>query len=499
MKWTGRLYVLAAVVVWLIIESIVVRQFVFIQFLIALPLAYFFGKQYDKSRYYHEQWRVTQEELHHELSARLNEKDELYRTLIEVSPNFIAILRDMKFVYCNPAATKLMAADHKGQLIGESIWELIQRKSNPAMEAYLNSPGSKVNDTFFTETKMVTFSGDIMDMELTFTPIHYGGTDGVMVFGRNITAQKKAETELLQTINRLNAQESQLKMLINNISDVVVLFEYQDGVPGKFHKINKAVCETLGYSMEEMLSKTPLDFIDPITESDILEFKENLYSGKDFCIEGTYLSKHRKPILLEFNVKLIRLNEQDLVLAIGRDITERKQRENRMTHMAYYDSLTELPNRHYLFEVIDRLTSANDTEKNQATPVGKPFAVLFVDLDGFKEVNDQYGHEMGDMLLKVISQRLENSVRDNDVVCRLGGDEFIILLESSEEVEIREIARRIVSLASMPYELHGKSITVTLSMGISRYPADGLDPETLIKKADQAMYRAKDKGKNTVY
>ncbi|MCZ8518543.1 MULTISPECIES: diguanylate cyclase domain-containing protein [Paenibacillus] len=172
------------------------------------------------------------------------------------------------------------------------------------------------------------------------------------------------------------------------------------------------------------------------------------------------------------------------------DITERKRAEETIRNMAYYDMLTGLPNRK-LFE--ERLSEA----VSSAPAGGQQAAVLFLDLDGFKQVNDTYGHKMGDLLLIESAQRLQGVCADSGLVSRLGGDEFIVLLTGiTGEAEARRAAGRIFSAFQDPAQIDGAELAIRTSIGIALYPEDGSDAESLVKRADEAMYRAKKRGKN---
>lgn len=179
------------------------------------------------------------------------------------------------------------------------------------------------------------------------------------------------------------------------------------------------------------------------------------------------------------------------VLTIVRDITERKRFEHCLKEMATHDSLTELPNR-LLFQ--DRLTHAIDRAKRS----GNSVALLFLDLDGFKEVNDTCGHSAGDRLLVLMARRLLDAVRDNDTVARLGGDEFSVILEEIQSRQIvHDVTQRILAAVASPAQIDGFDVSVTASIGIALWPGDADDPSDLLVKADRAMYVAKRSGKNT--
>ena len=180
----------------------------------------------------------------------------------------------------------------------------------------------------------------------------------------------------------------------------------------------------------------------------------------------------------------------DEALLIVRDISERKRAEEQIRNLAYHDGLTGLPNR-LLFN--DRLTMA----VAQAHRHGHRLAVLFLDVDRFKLINDSLGHSLGDRLLQGVAERLKACVREGDTVARLGGDEFTLLLpEITRALDVVNVAEKILEAVKLPFRLEGRELFVSASMGISLYPDDGTDAETLVKNADAAMYRAKEQGRD---
>ena len=180
------------------------------------------------------------------------------------------------------------------------------------------------------------------------------------------------------------------------------------------------------------------------------------------------------------------------VLEIGEDITEQKENEEVIRRMAYFDPLTSLPNR-------ARFNERARAALTRARRDDRALAVLFLDLDGFKNVNDTLGHSTGDMLLKEVASRLVDSVRDDDTVARMGGDEFLIMLPSLDRPsDAQRVAQKIIDKCRAPFDLDGHEVRVSVSIGIAAFPDDGDNEETLVRHADAAMYRAKESGKNTL-
>jgi diguanylate cyclase (GGDEF)-like protein len=166
------------------------------------------------------------------------------------------------------------------------------------------------------------------------------------------------------------------------------------------------------------------------------------------------------------------------------------QQLSKASYAATHDALTDLANRAYFFQRIDEEIGAGERYKEK-------FAILFIDLDGFKAINDTYGHQYGDMTLKTVAKRLKKFVRKSDIVCRLGGDEFGVLLHGVHNSEdLRRFSQKLIKSLSAPIAINRYTVKVTASVGISLYPNHGSTPDELINKADQAMYRTKNKGKN---
>lgn len=209
--------------------------------------------------------------------------------------------------------------------------------------------------------------------------------------------------------------------------------------------------------------------------------------------QGLLLMKGEERVPVEIGAALIR-DEKDQVdgtVLVFRDVTERRQQQERLAFLAIHDSLTELPNR-VLFN--DRLTLALATAARRK----KEIAVLMLDLDRFKKVNDTLGHSFGDRLLKSVAERLACLLRKSDSIARLGGDEFMILLpEISGPGSAERVARRILRAFKQPFDLNDRKIPITASIGIAYSPRDGEDVESLTKNVDIAMYAAKEGGRNT--
>jgi diguanylate cyclase (GGDEF)-like protein len=182
----------------------------------------------------------------------------------------------------------------------------------------------------------------------------------------------------------------------------------------------------------------------------------------------------------------------DRYVSVFSDITAFRRKDEHIKHLAFHDALTDLPNRTLLMDRINRIMINSDREPCN-------LALLFLDLDGFKLVNDQYGHNVGDDLLKEVAKRLLALVRESDIVARLGGDEFIVVLNNPKGIQkITSIATHVVRSINEPMEILGEVLHVGASVGIALFPADAGTSADLIKNADTAMYAAKESGRNTI-
>ena len=259
----------------------------------------------------------------------------------------------------------------------------------------------------------------------------------------------------------------------------------------RFVEVNATACTMLGHERDALLGMGPADIgLVPLDRMDA-EYDAIIAGGGDELIETLVQRKDGSLLQVEMHQQAQRFDSDWIIVCVLRDITERKEAQQRLHHMAHYDALTGLPNRTLFFETLKKTV-------NQAADSGWQVAVLFIDLDQFKTVNDTLGHAIGDELLHQLGDRLVQCVRIRDTVGRMGGDEFalILMLQEGQQAAVL-VANKIREVLRVPFILRGYEGGLTASIGITLYPDDALDPETLIRYADTAMYRAKHAGRDT--
>ena len=263
---------------------------------------------------------------------------------------------------------------------------------------------------------------------------------------------------------------------------------------GRFIHVNRQLCEMLGYSRDELLALTVRQVSHPDDTSVTDKARSRLRAGEieSFKTEKRYLRKDGTTVWVRITAAVKRdANGAPLYdISIVEDISDRKRAEERVQYLATHDEMTDLPNRAMFLQLLTRAIESASRRSRKA-------AVLFIDLDRFKIVNDCLGHAAGDALLKEIASRFKRSLRASDVVARLGGDEFMVLVDDIEDARsAATTARKVLSAALKPVELMGQECRVTASIGVAVFPEDGDDAVSLMKNADLAMYLAKEEGKN---
>lgn len=286
------------------------------------------------------------------------------------------------------------------------------------------------------------------------------------------------------------AAQSLLARAMASVANAIFLTDHT----GKIIWANDAFVRLSGYSLDEVMSHTPAILKSGRQSADFYaQLWQTIQAGRVW--QGEVVDRRKDGSLYVVDEIITPLlNEQGSIthfIALQHDITERKHESEATRHLAYHDALTDLPNRAHFLAIQEQAIA-------QAGRNNCKLAILFLDLDNFKPVNDTLGHHIGDQLLCAVAERMRVAVRHADTVARIGGDEFAILMVDLEDTRVAvRLAQKLNETLSHPFVLRGHEIHISASIGISFYPTDGDDPDTLLIHADQAMYQAKCNGGNS--
>ena len=411
------------------------------------------------------------------LSA-IDDRGQLLATLAEHVPALIAyydkatlacVFSNRAYARYNGWTVDTILGKTVREVIGENAWNMIGEYADKVLN------GEPVG--YAREQTMPDGEKRFIDVSLVphFNPP--GTQIGAFVLISDITERHRAERALAES-------EERLAKFVEATREGI--YFYQDGI---ITDLNQAMTRLLGYSKDEMIGRNAGDFVAEDCRQKAIDY---LRSGGEASYEATAMHKNGRRIPVEFSGRTLHRNGVAYRMGAILDISERKKAEEHIRYLAHHDALTGLPNRVTLMERLESLLALARRRKNL-------LAVLFLDLDAFKPINDQFGHHVGDLLLAEVARRIEGVVREADVVARHGGDEFLIVLADLAGVDAAAaVAAKLLASVAEPFMLEGHNIQVALSIGISLFPRDGATPAELIRHADAAMYLAKSRGRAQV-
>ena len=364
------------------------------------------------------------------------------------------------------------------QLRSTGIAEIVHPSETAAV---MQRFGKRMSDTATEqvyETIFLARDGCAVPVEISATKTIWEGVPCGLIFVHDISARRQAEARMRQLSSAL--EQTADAVLITDINGVI---EY----------VNPAFEQITGFAPAEVLGQNPRLICSGKHSAEFYESLWNtILAGHTFRDVFINRRKNGEHYFEEKTITPLKNSAGQIThfISTGKDVTERMQVQERLEYIAQHDALTELPNRLLL---LDRLNQAIARARWHQRVV----ALLFVDLDRFKTINDSLGHETGDLILQQIAIRLNNCVREGDTVARFGGDEFVILLDDvANESDIRSLSKKVLDALLPPFKVAAQQFYITASIGISLFPNDGADASTLLKNADIAMYRAKEQGKN---
>ena len=415
---------------------------------------------------------------------QLKESEETNQVLFEQTPIGLALCRmDGRFVRVNPAFARTVGytvdellAMHYGDITPGEYADIDARKLQELETTGVYAPYEK---------EYIRKDGRRVDVRLRGTLVERRGKRFTWSSVEDITAKKRAERALRES-------EQLYRNLFDSASEAILMM---DG--DRFIDCNPQTLELFGCSREDIINQPPYKFSPP-EQPDGTDSREKALAHIEAALAGEpqkFEWRHQRldgtPFDVLVTLNRVQLEGRTFVQAILRDITERKQAEEQLRYQAHFDTLTGLPNRVLAF---DRISQAITRARRVETPV----AVLFIDLDGFKHVNDTWGHAAGDRALGRIARRLASAVRAQDTIARLSGDEFLAVLpDLAQPEDAGEVASKLIDAVNEPLPVDGATTRVGASIGITTFPGGGENADQLIHRADKAMYAAKTGGRNT--
>ncbi len=417
------------------------------------------------------------------VDERLRESESHFRHLVETANDLVwAVDRDGRWTYLSPRATRQIFGCEPEDMLTERLVDSqpeADRERTSAMLARVLNDGTASH----FETLHRSRKGADVVLSLNATPLRNarGTIAGVTGTATDITELKAKEHELSEAL-------AEQRLIFDAVSEGLALV--RDSV---IQKCNAKFAEMLGYAAGELAGKPTLAFYADPAEWDHIARQASaaMAQARVFECELLVRRKDGSAFWCELRGRAIdpaAVDEGSIWVMF--DISARKEREQRIQHLADHDALTGLLNRRLLEDRLQQ--SITLARRNDAL-----VAVMLIDLDGFKAVNDQFGHLMGDYALRTVARRLRECVRESDTVARLGGDEFVVLLSGQRVPDDSSlVAEKILAGLTEPVAAGGRRFEIGASIGISIYPRDGTTPEALLKHADAAMYRVKEAGKN---
>lgn len=406
-----------------------------------------------------------------------------YRQLVDLAPDLICVCKDGKVSMMNAAGAAMVGVSPADACVGRSFADFVHPDYRPVIESGL---AFLMNERGRVPMKLLAADGREVDVEMAATPFRRDNDrDALLLVARDVTQRQIATRAIVQ-------REERLRKIMDTMVDALVIIDET----GTVETYNPAAERIFGYAMTEVVGKNVSLLMPPEHAARHHDYVARyLREGDSHVIGvGRDVEGRRKDgtlFPLEIALSELKIGGKRHFIAILRDITERKMNEERLRFLATRDHLTGLPNRALFRERLEEAVAAADDE-------GFLVGILFVDLDHFKNINDTMGHHVGDRVLQAVGRRLESLVRPGDMVCHLSGDEFTIILDRLRDgQEAARLAEQLLTHLAQPFEVEGREIYTSASIGIVIYPDNAETIGNLMKNVDTAVHQAKKQGRNT--
>ncbi|MCR4378438.1 MAG: diguanylate cyclase [Rhodospirillales bacterium] len=412
----------------------------------------------------------------------MTEKHDWEAELLCAISNLVCVLNQGRITYINPAGITMLSAKDADAVLGHELADFVHADYADLLalgiEAFAEEEAG-------IPLKLRPINASPIDVQMRVRELKDRADGDYMVECRDISNYIRASEDARRREQRLGG-------VLATVGDAIITIDQK----GIMQTVNPAAERMFGYAKNEMIAQNVkllmpdqyADHHDQYLDHHVKSGESRLI-GRSRELEGQHKDGTRFPI--ELSVTELREGTQRLFTGVVRDITERRKAQEKIEHLAHHDPLTGLPNRNLFTERMERAIY-------RAKRSGKPLGLMFVDLDKFKPINDQLGHEAGDTVLKTVAERMAHCVRTSDTVARIGGDEFVAILENLDHWESAAVvAQKIIRALTQPIDVStNKTAQVGASIGIAIFPGDGNTLDDLSRAADVAMYAVKEAGRN---
>jgi diguanylate cyclase (GGDEF)-like protein/PAS domain S-box-containing protein len=434
---------------------------------------------------------------HSEAERQLRDSEERYRASFEQAA--VGILHtsfDGRILRCNRQFGQMLGYAPE-ELVGHPFQEITPPGDQPPSRAVFDRMISGELPTASFEKRYVRKGGQLTWVNLTITtqrdsdrrPQHF------ITMVQDIDARKRAEQQLAIAQDSLRRSEERYRTAFQMTMDAVALNRVEDGT---YVDCNLAFQNMTMYTREEVLGRSSIELGIWTDTRDRVQMIDTVNSGR-VCrnMEAQFRKKNGDIFWGMMSASIMEVDGEPCVLTVTRDMSDAKMAENEIKRLAYYDPLTGLPNRRMFLERLQRALTFD--RRN-----GRKRALLFVDVDNFKTLNDTLGHHIGDLLLQEVARRITSCIRETDTPARIGGDEFVLMLESLSESQeeaasqAKQVAEKILTRIAEPYALSGRESISTSSIGITVFGNGNENGTQILQQAEIAMYQAKAAGRNAI-